>query len=251
MHKESECIFAQIKSATFEKQEHLNIPLSPQEEELWKIWEQLHKSRALEITTQWQRSVFLSTFITLLLTGNAFFFYHFVLIEPIAKIAMKHCLTGMIIGLLLVVSAILWFAMTKGSKYWTNHYERKIDLIEKHLSVYQQYAQFKYLQENFVSPESQLSVDGKSYCLGKPIVPDLSFWKLEPDNVSPSKVNIFIGYLVGAVGIISILFYTALLKIGFRPIYSTLDSWIQSTGFVPILLAIIIIVIFLYGLFRH
>ena len=78
----------------------------------WKIWEQLYRSRELEIKTQWQRSAFLATFIVLLLTGTGVFYFYFVL-KKSCGMFFNYCLTSLFLGCLLIISGILWLAMTK------------------------------------------------------------------------------------------------------------------------------------------
>ena len=85
------------------------------------ILDRLYQCRELEITTQWQRSVFLAAFIILLFTGYA---------KLIELFFSKHitCLpfhwTGLILAFLIFIFGILWLAMAKGSKRWTDIYRK-------------------------------------------------------------------------------------------------------------------------------
>ena len=173
-------------------------------EELWKIWEQLNKNRALEISTLWQRSVFLSAFIVLLLTGSGIFYYNFILKRPLAELAIRHCLSGMFLGCLLMIGGILWLAMAKGSKYWSRVYEIKISLIEEELQIKDQY---RYLTERYVE-DVPGKPEGKK---GDPLSETNWVDPLKADSESPSKINCFIGCAVFLIGIF-MLFIPALIQ---------------------------------------
>jgi len=166
-------------------------------EDLWKLWEQLHKSRELEITTQWQRSVFLSAFIILLLTGSGVFYFQSVLNTPISQFTLKDSLTSLLLGSILMISGTLWLAMSKGSKYWTEVYERKIDILENLLSIE---LQFKYLQENYVIKEHDIAIDGKAYHKNKLLVKKHWFCFFKADSTSPSTVICWIGIIIFFIG---------------------------------------------------
>ncbi len=181
-------------------------------ENLWHIWEQLYRSRELEISTQWQRVIFLSSFIILTLTGNSILFYNvFCAIEPV-NISIIHIYVGLFLGLLLLFCGAMWLAMTKGSKYWMNVYERKIDLIELQLNFENDYKQFRYLEEKYNDDTATTAADGKVYTPGQPLVNTEGF--LGAKAISPSKTNILIGYLLVALSIFFSIFYAIeILKI--------------------------------------
>lgn len=163
----------------------------------WKIWEQLYRCRELEIKTQWQRSVFLSAFIVILLTGTGFFLFQTEFKSSELDMGSNVCIWGFILGLLTMVAAVFWLALTKGSKYWTEIYEAKIDLIEAQIPFFKDNAQFKYREEkNIKELDSQ-----KSQLVG------CNEFSLGPDHTSPSKVNIAIGWLLLIIGIWLSIYY--------------------------------------------
>ncbi|MBE6368028.1 MAG: hypothetical protein E7052_09010 [Lentisphaerae bacterium] len=162
---------------------------------LWKIWEQLNKNRELEISTQWQRVIFLSSFIILTLSGNSILFFEVFCSKNPTPLSLTVALSGIILSLLLLLGGSMWLAMTKGSKYWMNVYERKIDLIEQELNFQENYKQFRYLEEKYTGPELQSAADGRSYCVNKNLV-STSNMPLSADTTSPSKTNILIGWII-------------------------------------------------------
>ena len=178
---------ASIDVSDENKKNHVS---SDSNEDKWKIWEQLYASRRLEIETQWQRIAFLATFIVLLLTGTGFFYFHFVLDrDPIYPIyVFNYCLTSLFLGGLLMISGSLWLAITKGSKYWTEVYEKKIELLEKELPIKRQYT---YVEEFYVEKNTDDEL----------LVKTSYFNPLKPDHESPSSVNCFIGVIIFLIGI--------------------------------------------------
>ena len=173
-------------------------------EDLLEIWRQLNRNRELEISTLWQRSVFLSAFIVLLLTGSGVFYYNFILKKPLAEFAIRHGLSSMLLGCLLMIGGILWIAMAKGSKYWSRVYEKKISLLEEELQIIDQY---RYLTERYVEDVSG-KPEGKK---GDPLAETSWIDPLKADPESPSKVNCFIGCVVFLIGIF-MLFIPALIQ---------------------------------------
>lgn len=210
-------------------------------EELWKIWEQLNKNRALEISTLWQRSVFLSAFIVLLLTGSGIFYYNFILKKPLAELAIKHGLSGMLLGCLLMIGGILWLAMAKGSKYWSRVYEIKISLLEEELQIKDQY---RYLTEKYKDGTTK-PADKKDDLLAE------TSWinPLKADSESPSRVNCFIGCLIFLIGIF-MLFIPASIQ------FKNCNVWqyCWKAHFVIFTLAVIIMMVFcgiVYWILHH
>jgi len=199
-------------------------------DDLWKIWKQLNQNRALEISTLWQRSVFLSAFIALLLTGSGIFFHCSVLSLqcPIGALPLKVCLTGMSLGCLLSIGGFLWVAMSKGSKYWFEVYEKKIDLIENLLDFKEKFAQYRYLEETYQGDNPKIEDGGEKHPKnGDPLVSDLKIMGGAAYNYSPSKINIWIGWLILAIGAVYffVFFQICLIKSGLA---FELKMWLQN-----------------------
>ncbi len=214
-----------------------------QEEMTWRIWDQLNKNRELEITTQWQRSIFLSTFIILLLTGSGIFFKSYVLEKELQYIYLKNCLTGMVLGVFLIFAGLLWVVMTKGSKYWHEIYEKKIDLIENLLNFSGEYAQFRYQEEQYLGKEIVKATDGTEYIPGLNLVSKTShqkFWNLKAARYSPSKINIAIGWLVIGIGVGYWLFFIVVYFTCQYPLFSLNPLKKDTTG---LLLAVVLILL--------
>ncbi|MCQ2352493.1 MAG: hypothetical protein MJ033_03330 [Victivallaceae bacterium] len=213
----------------------------------WKIWEQLYNSRELEITTLWQRSIFLSAFIILLLTGSGVFYFYSILSTPISQFTLKDSLTSLLLGSILMISGTLWLAMSKGSKYWTEIYERKIDILENILPVE---LQFKYLQENYVAKEYDIAIDGKTYHKDKSLVKKHWFCFFKADSTSPSTVNCWIGIVIVFIGLffIFIPYIIFCCENEFRIYFST-DSTLQRT--IAVLVIIILLCVVTYFFSHH
>lgn len=177
-----------------------------------RILDRLYQCRELEITTQWQRSVFLAAFIILLFTGYA------KLIELLfcRNIAcLPFHLTGLILAFLIFIFGILWLAMAKGSKRWTDIYETKIFLYEEKRRVNIP-EQFKCKTERFCknyndkfspSPPNALCCYKKGDLLEK----KNSFWSFGSATVSTSKVNIMIGFIILIFGAIAVMLHAHIL----------------------------------------
>ena len=204
----------------------------------WKIWEQLYRSRELEIKTQWQRSAFLATFIVLLLTGTGVFYFYFVL-KKSCGMFFNYCLTSLFLGCLLIISGILWLAMTKGSKYWTQVYEKKIELLEKELPIKRQYTYVEEFNVDNAAVDHELLVE--TSCVNP--------WK--PDHESPSSVNCSIGIIILLIGLL-MLFLPAIVYWS-RVDAATCMTYCCNVIFISCLVLLMMIVTswFVYCMVRH
>lgn len=111
---------------------------------LKEIRKELYELRKFEIQNLWQRSVFLATFIAILLTVYG----HLIdklLSEPNnwSTYSQSQSLSIHIIccflSLLGATFSVIWVMMAKGSKAWYEIHERKIHEIEKELNVTEKY----------------------------------------------------------------------------------------------------------------
>ena len=242
-----------VQTKTYNASSSVNILANGKETHIdsaaiaWKIWEQLYNSRKLEITTLWQRSIFLSAFIVLLLTGSGFFYFHSILATPISHFTLKDSLTSVLLGSMLMISGTLWLAMAKGSKYWTEIYERKIDIIESILPIE---AQFKYLQETYVIKEHDIAIDSRAYHKDKPLVKKHQFCFFKSDSTSPSTVNCWIGIIVFFIGLFFITIpYMVLCQENNVRINLCNDNTSQNT--ITALVISIVSCIFIYFFSHH
>ena len=169
------------------------------------IREQLHKSRALEISTLWQRSVFLGAFIVLLFTGYGVYFDRMFFSSECVLDKMHF--VGIVLGAVITIFGLLWIAMAKGSKRWSEIYEKKIDILENELKIPMQY---RYTTECYTDTYSN-APSCHSQCqhflphnkgtdlLAKAVNEKKIFF--DSDLYSPSKINIFIGLCIFICGI--------------------------------------------------
>lgn len=177
-----------------------------------RILDRLYQCRELEITTQWQRSVFLAAFIILLFTGYAKLIELF-FSRNIAYLPLHW--TGLILAFFIFIFGILWLAMAKGSKRWTDIYETKIFLYEEKRRVNIP-EQFKCKTERFCknyndkfrpSPPNALCCYKKDDLLEK----KNSFGSFGSATVSTSKVNIMIGFIILIFGAIAFMRHAYIL----------------------------------------
>ena len=179
------------------------------QEKMEKIWEQLHESRRLEVQNIWTRSVFLAAFITLALTGYGVFF-GMVFLEngkwqTVCDGSPVH-LVGLFLGVTILLLGFLWIAMAKGSKYWSEIYEQKINLLEmQYLNNFDE-RQFRYLEENkILCPNEEMLENGNH------LIPDGGCLSLKASPRSPSRINIILGIFMMMIGSCIILWHTGML----------------------------------------
>lgn len=112
--------------------------IRPTTEELKQLRKEYHEIRKFEIQNLWQRSLFLATFIVILLTG-----YGSLIKDLIGKNELQTQLTHSVccgLTFLGAIFSIIWIMMGKGSKAWYEIYEQKIYKIEKeHLNWEEEY----------------------------------------------------------------------------------------------------------------
>jgi hypothetical protein len=90
------------------------------------------RSRDFELSSLWQRSVFLTAFLVLLFTAYGAVFIKLLEIENhIYKNLIAINLTCFVLSILGIILSILWIKMAKGSKAWYEVYERAIRAIER------------------------------------------------------------------------------------------------------------------------
>lgn len=155
------------------------------------FYEQYWRCRDFELTTLWQRSIFLGTFLILCFTGyGAYFGKAFISEDTCLALCCYDNLQNKIfehviadfLALIGMVSSMLWIAMAKGSKAWYERYENAIDAIEKEMqstsSTYEQFTcGFKCFNRLFYH-ETNL---------------DEHIFSGKGGPFSPSKVNVALG----------------------------------------------------------
>ena len=161
-----------------------------------ELWKHLHRKLELEISNLWQRSVFLATFIVLLFTGYGCFFAQVIIPDKPQQFADGSSLDfiGLFLACLIVIMGMLWIAMAKGSKYWYEIYEKKIEILE--YTIMKGNLQFLYEQEYNVDLPQKTLVETGGLLSNKPSL------------YSPSKINIMLGWIVFVVGIFLMIFHS-------------------------------------------
>ncbi len=138
----------------------------------------LYKCRDFEISTLWQRSIFLTTFLIALYTGYGALLlkaidinYFRTLYNESIRLFLFITLIFIVISLLGCLVSTLWVIMAKGSKFWYEYYEHLINNKEIDLGI------------------STQNIDNniQSY--------DNSIYLLKAGRYSPSKINIIIGLI--------------------------------------------------------
>lgn len=148
------------------------VPLKELRKEFYKI-------RKFEIQNLWQRSIFLITFIVILITGYANLTEKLLLERD--KWLTNSDFSDIHIHVICCILAILgfifssiWIMMAKGSKAWYEIYEKRICQIEKELQVRVEYK---------MQP-------------GAPWRLDNSFLSTDPGTYSVSRINIMLGQIL-------------------------------------------------------
>lgn len=148
------------------------VPLKELRKEFYKI-------RKFEIQNLWQRSIFLITFIVILITGYANLIEKLLLERD--KWLTNSDFSDIHIHVICCILAILgfifssiWIMMAKGSKAWYEIYEKRICQIEKELQVRAEYK---------MQP-------------GAPWRLDNSFLSTDPGTYSVSRINIMLGQIL-------------------------------------------------------
>ena len=148
-------------------------------QDLQEIRKELYQLRTFEIQNLWQRSIFLVTFIVILLTGYGY------LIE---KLLFEYDKWGTANGLRLIIThvvcatlsllgsifSVIWIMMAKGSKAWYEIHERRIRKIEKELQFPHKYR---------MRPGAPWNIDD-------------SLFSCEPGSYSVSRINIILGQIL-------------------------------------------------------
>lgn len=181
----------------------------PYRKELISARERAWQCRDLELTFQWQRMVFLSAFILLLYTG-----YGCLLMQILSKSSILHHLIAAIMGFAGVIISSLFIMMGKGSKFWYEVYENRLDKIlakEKKLTINTMVANGKsfYEQKAWTPQPHGVEVDA-------PKNTSENLLSCTPYRYSPSKLNIILGQCMmiswGVIFIVHIIILAILIK---------------------------------------
>lgn len=187
------------------------------------LYERYWKCRDFEITTLWQRAVFLGPFLVMIFTGyGAFFAKCFIANEKVnfleSGFSENHLIAGAI-AIMGMLFSILWICMMKGSKAWYEVYERAITAMDT--------------QKDWIFDKDLLNCGAgfKQYKLpgyknvgrtDKPQFCDYLF-STRGGCFSPSKINIVIGQISLLFWIFVAAFhllacFSVVVKNGFNPI---------------------------------
>ena len=191
------------------------IPLA--QKELEQLREKYYEIRKFEIQNLWQRSLFLATFIVILLTG-----YGSLVKDFTSKNEQQTQLTHIVCCVLTFLGAIfsiIWIMMGKGSKAWYEIYEQKIYKIERE--------HFKWDEEYRLSGGSPKSFNN-------------SLWSRGAGAFSVSRINILLGQVLFII-CSTALFVHALLLL-WEPPKDLPKGWLTESFWpVPVLVFIIVI----------
>lgn len=99
------------------------------------LYDELWRGRDLEIKNLWQRSVFLSVFLILVISGYGILFSKIfdgsigVFHNGYYSLPSMVHLAFVVLSSLGMCLSLLWIGMAKGSKYWVECYENSIDIM--------------------------------------------------------------------------------------------------------------------------
>ena len=151
----------------------------PQPKDLKRIRKELYQLRTFEIQNLWQRSIFLVTFIVILLTGYGYliekllFEYDKWATDNGLRLIITHtvCATLSLLG---SIFSVIWIMMAKGSKAWYEIHERRIRKIEKKLQFPHEYR---------MRPGAPWDIND-------------SLFSCQPGSYSVSRINILLGQIL-------------------------------------------------------
>ncbi len=163
-----------------------------------EVYKALYKAYADEIRNLWQRSIFLGAFMTLAWGG-----YGALQLKMIEKCLSNICVYHFAsLGLcaVIIVLSLLWMAMAKGSKFVQEAHEKHIDNLgfDKVDEIDIDTKTNKRLFCDLGIYNNKLAMDEK-----------VSVWyPLKPYRYSPSRINIFLGWLSAIISIMLGIMHT-------------------------------------------
>lgn len=190
--------------------------------DLIRTLDRLYACRDLEISSLWQRSIFLSVFLVLCFTG-----YGYLLIKIVdstydeSKLFYLHIIAIALSGISMLFS-LLWIMMAKGSKAWYEVYETAISRFED------KYCRRIRLPEKYIMGEMTLPSKKRNNCI----------FSTKAGAYSVSKINVFIGIACFVIwGIITVVHLNFTFIIYF------------NITFIPIWLCLICAFYFIFAVF--
>lgn len=168
------------------KKRKINVKISeddyPSKE---KIWANLYRGRDFELSSFWQKSIFLFSLLTLCFTG-----YGALMLKTAEKnvdwiYLHEYMLAISIVG---IVLSYIWIAMSKGSKAWYEVYEKTIYQLETEL----------FRKENDV----EKYIEGHYVNNFKDTINEKLLNNFDGGPFSPSKINILIGNILFIIWIL-------------------------------------------------
>ena len=157
-----------------------------------EVYKALYKAYADEIRNLWQRSIFLGAFMTLAWGG-----YGALQLKMIEKCLQNICayhFASLGLCAVIIILSLLWIAMAKGSKFVQEAHEAHIDNLgfDKVDEIDIGIGKNKRLFYDLGVYNNKLANDEK-----------VSVWHpLKPYRYSPSRINIFLGWLSGIASIV-------------------------------------------------
>lgn len=173
---------------------------------MMELRKSLFQCRDFELNALWSRSLFIWVFLLATVTGYGYVFIHEH--EPGGNAEMNFLLLKMLFSFLIAFLGTLFFFMARASKYWYEIYEKKINIIEN-----------KNLKDCIPERLRNDQCDGPG-----------SFFPISSAyRISPSKINILIGFAIMVLGAIMFLchFYSFASQVSFKELIDIPDSWKQ------------------------
>ncbi len=204
------------------------------------IRDTFYKCRDFEITNLWHKSVFLFGFILACFTG-----YGTILIalltsgEQYISYPFFAHLVECAISMIGMVFSLIWVMMAKGSKAWYEIYEKAIGMIEGKDEN----------SKTFLGLPSEYQM-GK-YCVQYEDNIEDSLFSLKGGRYSPSKLNVFIGYVLFGIWIICFICHFVFLSVksifcNFEMIKKMINYFYDNRyDFYPVIVLILAVAVFL------
>lgn len=160
-----------------------------------KELKRLYKSRDIEISNLWQRSVFLSVFLVLCFTGYGYLLMTIIQNYEKNQNTYYYNIIAIFLALINVIFSVLWICMSKASKAWYEVYETAIKSFER------DFKDQLGLDQNYLMGNRGLPSSKKDNCL----------FSRKSGAYSPSKINIAIGQVSLIIWIIVVIVQAILI----------------------------------------
>lgn len=185
-----------------------------------ELYTQYWRCRDFELSSLWQKSIFLSAFMLLCLTGYGMFFTSIFSSSSFNGFrgvkAIDINIVSLCIGSLGLVFSTLWILLSKSSKAWYEVYERSIASIELDDSDFMPYENIGGFKVENLS----------KYKTGESPIFNQRLFSSNGGGFSPSRINIAIGHVLFVIWALIMSLHISCILDAYKLTYASLPNWI-------------------------